>query len=70
MPSTDLLEAMGRYNEHLAEAVEWVKHSPNPMPVPSQIEIRPIFEMEDFCEEFTPELREQEGRLREELEGR
>ena len=40
------------------------------MPGPSQIEIRPIFEMEDFCEEFTPELREQEYRLREELEGR
>ena len=42
MPSTDLIQAMGRYNEELAEAVEWVKHSPNPMP--SEIEIRPIFE--------------------------
>ena len=37
MPSTDLLEAMGRYNEELVEAVEWVKHSPNPM-TPEQIE--------------------------------
>ena len=68
MPSTDLLEAMGRYNGELAEAVEWVKHSPNPMP--SEIEIRPIFEMEDFGEEFTRDLREQEERLREEMEGR
>ena len=58
MPSTDLLEAMGRYNGELVEAVEWVKRCPNPMPGPSEIEIRPIFEMEDFGEEFTPELRE------------
>ena len=70
MPSTELIEAMGRYNGELVEAVEWVKHSPNPMPVPSQIEIRPIFEMEDFGEEFTRDLREQEERLREEMEGR
>ena len=70
MPSTDLLEAMGRYNGELAEAVEWVQHSPNPMPGPSEIGIRPIFKMEDFGEEFTTELREQEERLREELEGR
>ena len=70
MPSTELIEAMGRYNGELVEAVEWVKHSPNPMPVPSQIEIRPIFEMEDFCEEFTLELRDQEGRLRDTLAAR
>ncbi len=116
MPSTELLEAMGRYNEELvkagimlageglqpsakgarvafdgpqrtvidgpfaqtkelvagywlwevkdlAEAVEWVKRCPNPMPGPSEIEIRPIFEAEDFGAEFTPELREQEDRL-------
>ena len=44
----------------LDEAVEWVKRCPNPMPGPSEIEIRPIFEAEDFGEEFTPELREQE----------
>ena len=49
------------------EAVEWVKRSPNPMPGPSEIEIRPVFEYEDFGDEFTPELREQEDRLREEL---
>ena len=123
MPSIDLVEAMGKYNEELVnagimlsgeglkpssqgkrvafdgddrtvtdgpfpatgelvagfwmwevkdmdEAVKWIKRSPNPMPGPSQIEIRPVFEMEDFGDEFRPELREQEERLREELEGR
>ena len=49
----------------MAEAVEWVKRCPNPMPGPSEIEIRPIFEAADFGEAFTPELREQEERLRE-----
>ncbi len=121
MPSTELLEAMGKYNEELVnagimkageglhpsakgkrvafdgpnrtvtdgpfaetkelvagfwlwevkdmdEAVEWVKRCPNPMPGPSEIEIRPIFEAEDFGAEFTPELREQEGRLRVQVE--
>ena len=121
MPSTELLEAMGKYNEELvnagimkageglhpsskgkrvafdgpqrtvtdgpfaetkelvagfwlwevkdmAEAVEWVKRCPNPMPGPSEIEIRPIFEAEDFGAEFTPELREQEDRLRAQVE--
>ena len=70
MPSTELIEAMGRYNGELAEAVEWVKRCPNPMPGPSEFEIRPVFGMEDFGDEFTPELRDQEGRLREEMEGR
>lgn len=46
------------------EAVEWVRRCPNPMSGPSEIEIRPVFEAEDFGEEFTPELREQEERLR------
>jgi hypothetical protein len=121
MPSTELLEAMGKYNEELvnagimkageglhpsvkgkrvafdgpsrtvtdgpfaetkelvagfwlwevkdmAEAVEWVKRCPNPMSGPSEIEIRPIFEAEDFGAEFTPELREQEERLRAQVE--
>ena len=120
MPSQELLEAMGRFNEELVsagvmlaaeglhpssrgvrvafdgqqrrvldgpfaetrelvagfwlwqvrsldEAIEWVKRCPNPMPGPSEIEIRPIFEAADFGDEFTPELREQEGRLRERL---
>jgi hypothetical protein len=52
------------------EAVEWVKRCPNPMNEDSTIEIRPIFEMEDFGAEFTPELREQEQRLRDQLEGK
>jgi hypothetical protein len=48
------------------EAIEWVKRCPNPMPgEESEIEIRQIFEAEDFGEEFTPELRKQEERLRE-----
>jgi AraC family transcriptional regulator len=48
----------------LAEAVEWVKKCPNPMMEDSEIEIRPVFEAEDFGEAFTPELREQEAALR------
>ncbi len=52
----------------MAEAVEWVKRCPNPMPnEDSEIEIRQIFEAEDFGAEFTPELREQEDRLRAEM---
>lgn len=46
------------------EAIEWVKRCPNPMPQDSEIEIRQVFEAEDFGAEFTPELREQEERLR------
>ncbi len=122
MPSTDLLEAMGKYNEELvdagvllageglqpssegkrvafdgpartviegpfanteelvagfwlwqvkdmAEAVEWVKRCPNPMPGPSEIEIRPVVEILDFGEAMTPEFAEQEERLRKELSG-
>ena len=117
MPSTDLLKAMGKYNEELFnagvllegeglqpssqgkrvafdgssrtvidgpfaetgelvagywlwqvrdmdEAVEWVKRCPNPTTGPSQIEIRPVFEVEDFGEAMTPELKQQEERMR------
>ena len=46
------------------EAIEWVKRCPNPMPGESEIEIRQVFEAEDFGAEFTPELRKQEERLR------
>ncbi|HVL94465.1 MAG TPA: YciI family protein [Solirubrobacteraceae bacterium] len=123
LPSTELLEAMGRYNEELAkagimlageglkpsssgarvrfagsersvvdgpfaetkeliagfwlwevrsmdEAIEWVKRCPNPMEGESVIEIRPVFEADDFGEAMTPELRESEDRLREQLEAR
>jgi hypothetical protein len=121
MPSTELLEAMGNYNQALIdagimkageglhpsskgkrvrfdgasrtvvdgpfpatgelvagfwlwevkdmdEAVEWVKRCPNPMPGPSEIEIRPVFEAADFGEEFTPELQAQEDAQRAQLE--
>jgi hypothetical protein len=121
MPSTELIEAMGKYNEALVnagimkageglhpsskgkrirfdgpsrevidgpfpatnelvagfwlwevkdldEAVAWAKKCPNPMPGPSELEIRPVFEAEDFGEEFTPEQRAQEERLRERIE--
>jgi hypothetical protein len=50
------------------EAVEWVKRCPNPMPTEAEIEIRPVFEAEDFGAEFTPELREHEQRLRAEID--
>jgi hypothetical protein len=46
------------------EAIEWVKRCPNPMDGESEIEIREVFEAEDFGDELTPELREQEERLR------
>src|SRR6187455_668656 len=117
MPSTELLEAMGKFNEELvsagvmlageglkpssqgkrvafdgpgrtvidgpfaetrelvagfwiwevknmAEAVEWVKRCPNPMPGPSEIEIRPFYEMADFGEVLTPEVAELHERTR------
>jgi len=121
MPSTELLAAMGAYNEELVkagimqageglqpsskgarvrfsgkertvvdgpfaetkelvagfwmwtvkskeEAIEWVKRCPNPMPGDGEIEIRQVFEAEDFGAEFTPELREQEEKLRAQLQ--
>ena len=122
MPSTELLEAMGRFNEELvdagilvageglqpsangkrvafdgprrtvvdgpfaatrelvagfwlwqvsdmAEALEWVKRCPNPMPGPSEIEIRPVVEAPDFGDAMTPEIAEQEDRIRDKLGG-
>src|SRR5918999_1700202 len=51
------------------EAIEWVKRCPNPMPGESEIEIRQVFEAEDFGEALTPELREQEERLRKQAAG-
>ena len=52
----------------LEDAVQWVKRCPNPFPdAESEIEIRQIFEAEDFGDEYTPELREQEDRLREQM---
>ena len=121
MPSYELLEAMGRYNEELVEAgimesgeglrpssagkriafdgpartvvdgpfehpgelvagfwiwkvkdmdeaVTWAKKCPNPMSGPSDLEIRPFYEIEDFGDAMTPELVEQEKRLRDQLD--
>lgn len=49
------------------ECIEWIKRCPNPMEGESEIEIRQVFEAEDFGAEFTPELREQEERMREQI---
>ena len=54
----------------MEEAIEWARRCPNPMPEDSDIEIRPVFEAEDFGAEFTPGLREQEERLRAEIAAR
>lgn len=123
MPSTEMLEAMGKYNEELAnagimlsgdglkpssvgkrvafdgarravidgpfaetrelvagywiwevkdmaEAVEWVKRCPNPMPGPSEIEIRPFYEMADFAEALTPEVAALHDRVRDKVDDR
>jgi len=122
LPSTELLAAMGKYNEELAkagvmvageglhdsskgarikfsganrtvtqgpfpldsviagfwifevkskeEAIEWVKRAPNPFPDGGEIEIRQLFAAEDFGENLTPELKEQEDRLRAQTEGK
>ena len=51
----------------MEEAVEWVKRCPNPFEGESEIEIRQVFEPEDFGAEFTPELREQEERQRKQM---
>jgi len=53
----------------LDEAVEWVKRIPNPEGEHSEVEIRPVFEPDDFGDALTPEVREQERRLREQTEG-
>ena len=53
----------------MEEALDWVQRCPDPMPgEEAEIEIRPLFEADDFGEEFTPELRAQEERLRAEIE--
>lgn len=51
----------------MEEAIEWVKRCPQPTEGEAEIEIRPLFEPDDFGEAFTPELQEQEARLREQL---
>jgi len=52
------------------EAIEWVKRCPNPMPGDSDIEIRQLFEAEDFAEQFTPELKEQAERTYAQVAGK
>jgi hypothetical protein len=54
--------------DSMEQAIEWVRRCPNPMTEDSDIEIRPLFEMEDFGENMTPEHREQEDRLRKRIE--
>ena len=54
--------------DSMEDAVEWIKRCPNPDGVHSEIEIRQVYEAEDFGEEFTPELREQQERLRAQYE--
>jgi hypothetical protein len=55
----------------LEEAVEWVKRAPNPFPgTVSEVEIRPLFENDDFGEALTPEVREREERIRQEIASR
>lgn len=52
------------------EAIAWVKRCPNPMPGPSEIEVRPLFDMADFAETLTPEHKEIRGRVTETLSGK
>jgi hypothetical protein len=54
--------------QSMDEAIDWVKRCPNPTGAESVVEIRPVFEAEDFGAEFTSELREQEERLRAKIE--
>jgi len=54
----------------MAEAIEWAKRCPNPMPGPSELEIRPFYEMADFADVVTPEIVERDGRLRDQLKKR
>ena len=71
-PFTETKELVAGYwiwqVQSMEEAISWVKRCPNPMPSESEIEIRPLFEASDFGDEFTPELREQEERIRAETE--
>ncbi|MGQ9426578.1 YciI family protein [Gilvimarinus sp. F26214L] len=67
--TSELLAGYWVWNvKSMDEAIDWVKRCPNPMEGKSEIEIRPLFEAEDFGDELTPELREREERMRQELE--
>lgn len=54
----------------MAEALEWVKRCPNPMPTPSEIENRPVFESADFGDAMTPKIAAQEEQIRERIRNR
>lgn len=73
-PFTETKELVAGYwlwqVKSMDEAIEWAKRCPNPTGAESELEIRPVFEADDFGEAFTPELREREDRLREQLEAR
>ncbi len=69
-PTDELVAGFWIWNvKSMDDAVQWVKRCPNPMPGESFIEIRKIFEAEDFGAELTPELKAQEERLRKQSEG-
>jgi len=71
-PFTEIKELVAGYwlwqVRSIDEAIEWAKRCPNPTGEESELEIRPVFEAADFGAEFTPELREQEARLRSQIE--
>jgi hypothetical protein len=73
-PFTEAKELVAGYwlieVKSLDEAIEWVKRVPNPMEGESEIEIRQVFEADDFGEEYTPEARERAERLQAELDNR
>src|SRR5215831_13570581 len=73
-PFTETKELIAGYwlwqVKSLEEAVEWAKRCPNPTGEESVLEIRPLFEVEDFGAELTPELRQREERLRSEIAGK
>jgi hypothetical protein len=73
-PFTEAKELVAGYwlieVKSMEEAIEWVKRVPNPMDGESEIEIRQVLEADDFCEEYTPETRERDDRLRTEIEDR
>lgn len=70
METKELIAGFWIFNvRSLQEAIDWVKRCPNPMVSDSEIEIRQVFEAEDFGENFTPELREQEEHLRAKMSG-
>ena len=72
-PFTETKELLAGYwlwqVKSMDEAIEWVKRTPNPTGEHGVVEIRPVFETDDFGEEFTPELREREQQLRAQTEG-